>query len=97
MQNPGRHRLSLLALAIALAPALLFAQTPPAQSSGALDPSFGVSGRVTTDFGGTGAAARTVAVQPDGKILSAGLAAINGVLKFALGPAHPDGHPRRSS
>src|SRR5262249_29551197 len=49
-----------------------------------LDTSFGTSGKVTTDFGGTGAAARTVAVQADGKILVAGLAVINGVVEFAL-------------
>src|SRR5262252_4490306 len=61
---------------------LLCASASFAQSG--LDTSFGTSGKVTTDFGGTGAAARTVAVQADGKILVAGLAVINGVVEFAL-------------
>jgi uncharacterized delta-60 repeat protein len=46
---------------------------------------------VTTDFGGTSAAARAVAVQPDGKIVAAGLAFINGALDFALVRYNLDG------
>src|SRR5262245_23013462 len=57
-----------------------------------LDTSFGTSGKVTTDFaGGTGAAARTVSVQPDGKILAAGLAAFNGTFNFALARYNSNG------
>jgi uncharacterized delta-60 repeat protein len=91
MQNTGRHTLSLLALTIALSPALLSAQTLLAQTSGTLDASFGTSGLVTTDFGGTSAAVRAVAVQPDGKILAAGTAYINGVSDFALARYNRDG------
>src|SRR5215475_7537628 len=86
MQYLTKQRLALLVLTILLAPALIYGQT-----SGTLDTSFGTSGKVTTDFGGTGAAARTVAVQPDGKILAAGVAAFNGVADFALARYNSDG------
>ena len=56
-----------------------------------LDSSFGTSGKVTTDFGGTGAATRTVAVQADRKILAAGVAGFNGVTDFALARYNSDG------
>jgi Domain of unknown function (DUF5122) beta-propeller len=39
---------------------------------GSLDRSFGVEGKVSTDFGGVGEAASAVAIQPDGKIVVAG-------------------------
>src|SRR5215471_12013950 len=75
----------LMALCVALCASTSFAQS-------GLDSSFGTSGKVTTDFaGGTGAAARTVAVQADGKILVAGLAVFNGVLDFALARYDSDG------
>jgi uncharacterized delta-60 repeat protein len=41
-------------------------------SNGALDASFGTGGKVTTDFGGRFGGARSVALQPDGKIVAAG-------------------------
>jgi len=41
---------------------------------GTPDPMFGTEEKVTTDFGGTAAAARTLAAQVDGKILTAGVA-----------------------
>ncbi|MGA5069343.1 hypothetical protein ACPB9E_37345 [Streptomyces exfoliatus] len=43
-------------------------------TSGSLDPDFSGDGRVTTDFGGPDDQATQVALQPDGKILTAGLA-----------------------
>jgi uncharacterized delta-60 repeat protein len=87
MQHLVKQRLALLVLTIMLAPALIYGQT-----SGTLDTSFGTSGKVTTDFaGGTGAAARTVAVQADGKILVAGLAVFNGVVDFALARYNSNG------
>ncbi|MFE5792096.1 calcium-binding protein [Streptomyces sp. NPDC056503] len=43
-------------------------------TGGGLDPGFSGDGRVTTDFGGTGDAAASVALQTDGKIVAAGLA-----------------------
>jgi uncharacterized delta-60 repeat protein len=91
MQNTGRHTLSLLALTISLIPALVSGQTFSTESSGTLDPSFGIGGMVTTDFGGTSAAVRAVAVQPDGKILAAGSAYIDGVSDFALARYNRDG------
>src|SRR5215831_3833925 len=69
---------------------LLCASASFAQSG--LDTSFGTGGKVTTDFaGGTGAAARTVVVQPDGKILVAGLAVFNGAFDFALARYNSNG------
>src|SRR5262249_7843170 len=47
-------------------------------------------GKLTTDFG-TGAAARTVAVQADGQILTAGVAVANGATNFALARYNSDG------
>lgn len=41
--------------------------------NGALDSTFGSGGTVTTDLGGGGALAYAVAIQPDGKILAAGV------------------------
>src|SRR5262245_11633410 len=69
MENRTRHRIALLALAVVLAPALTYGQTP-----GALDAGFGTGGRVTTTIGGNSDFARGVVVQPDGKILAAGVA-----------------------
>jgi uncharacterized delta-60 repeat protein len=52
-------------------------------SNGTLDTSFGTSGKVTTDFGGT-SHPTSVALQGDGKIVLAGAASINGRFNFAL-------------
>jgi uncharacterized delta-60 repeat protein len=70
----------MLALAMVLAPTLIYGQT----QSGTLDTSFGTAGKVTTDFAGSGDGAAAVAVQPDGKIVVAGAATINGGADFAL-------------
>lgn len=43
-------------------------------TGGSLDAGFSGDGRVTTDFGGTGDAAASVALQTDGRIVAAGLA-----------------------
>jgi uncharacterized delta-60 repeat protein len=51
---------------------------------GSLDASFGANGKVTTDFAGADDGARSVALQPGGKIVVAGYAAINGAQDFAL-------------
>lgn len=53
--------------------------------NGALDPSFGAGGKVSTPFPGGFGEARAVLVQPDGKILVAGEAkgAVNGDFVFA--------------
>jgi uncharacterized delta-60 repeat protein len=47
---------------------------PAAAFAGQLDPTFGDAGQVTTDFGSTNDEARAVAVQPDGKLVAAGVA-----------------------
>jgi uncharacterized delta-60 repeat protein len=79
--------LALLALAFVLTPRFMSAQT----TGGTLDTNFGTGGKVTSDLGGTGSAARAVAVQPDGKIVAAGVVAINGVAAFGLARYNPDG------
>src|SRR5262245_38150604 len=75
----------LAALAVTLAPTFIFAQT----QSGTLDPTFGTAGKVTTDFAGSSDGANAIAVQPDGKIVAVGGAAVvrNGVLDGDFGLA----------
>jgi uncharacterized delta-60 repeat protein len=46
-------------------------------ASGALDTSFGTSGKTTTEFAGRNDCARAVAVLPDGKIVAGGYATVN--------------------
>ena len=53
-------------------------------SNGTLDTSFGTSGKVTTDFAGANDLPFSVAVQPDGNIVVAGGATVNGRADFAL-------------
>ena len=48
------------------------------RTSGRLDGTFGGDGRVMTDFTGSGDYAHAVAIQPDGKIVAAGEAAVRG-------------------
>ena len=60
-------------------------------ASGALDPSFGPGGKVTTDFDGASDEARALVVQADGTILAAGGAGIANNLDFALARYLPDG------
>ncbi|MCI0337841.1 MAG: hypothetical protein L0226_09705 [Acidobacteria bacterium] len=85
MQNLPKNTQALLALACVFASILISGQTLPvvkaAESSGTLDASFGTGGKVTTDFAGSSDGAFSVAVQPDGKIVAAGLA---GGTDFAL-------------
>jgi len=47
-------------------------------SDGTLDASFGSGGIVTTDLAGPQDQANSVAIQPNGKIVAAGIAFING-------------------
>lgn len=60
--------------------------------NGTLDPTFGVGGKVTTNFFGAFAENLAVAIQADGKILTAGRAS-TGVAStaFALAKFNPDG------
>jgi len=86
MQNVVRQRLALLALAMVLAPALTYGQT-----SVQLDTSFGTGGKVITDFGGYNDFAHGVVVQPDGKIVAAGMTTSNQGTEFALARYNSDG------
>src|SRR6185369_5396991 len=56
-------------------------------SNGTLDNTFGKGGKVTTDFAGASDTASDVAIQPDGKIIAAGTATINGFTDGAFGLA----------
>ena len=53
-------------------------------SDGTLDASFGIGGKVTTDFEGFNDTAFAVAVRPNGEIVAAGSALISGSVDFAL-------------
>src|SRR6476619_6215165 len=75
MKNRLKDKGAVLALAMLLAPTLIYGQTQGAT----LDPTFGTGGKVTTDFAGT------VVVQADGKLVMAGGAATaNGGAAFAV-------------
>jgi uncharacterized delta-60 repeat protein len=86
-QNLFKSTHALLALAIALAPTLIHAQT----RSGTLDASFGTGGQVTTDFAGAGDGVGGIAVQPDGKLVAAGAATINWQADFTLARYNSNG------
>jgi uncharacterized delta-60 repeat protein len=61
-------------------------------SAGALDPTFGTGGKVTTDFlGALDATAAAVAVQHDGKVVVAGTSSTGTSGNFALARYNPDG------
>src|SRR5215471_17957347 len=87
MQNRFKPGQVVLALAMVLAPTLIYGQT----KSGTLDLSFGTGGQVTTDFAGSGDSASSVAVQADGKIVAAGASSINFQSDFALARYNTDG------
>ena len=68
------HRMSRRMIALFLAIAMTFpAVTPARAADGALDLTFSTDGKVTTDFGGRGDFGYAVALQPDGRIVVAGL------------------------
>jgi uncharacterized protein (TIGR03437 family) len=60
--------------------------------NGSLDTSFGNGGMVTTDFGAADFA-YTIALQPDGKIVAAGVSQASSNSKFALASYNTDGSP----
>jgi uncharacterized delta-60 repeat protein len=67
--------------------ALILAAAVPASAQAApgdLDPSFGSGGLVTTDFGGRSDFGLAVAVQPDGKIVTAGNSSAVGVFSVSV-------------
>jgi uncharacterized delta-60 repeat protein len=58
---------------------------------GSLDPTFGIGGRVLTDFAGGNEAAMALVVQADGKLVAAGLVHVGTVTDFALARYRPNG------
>src|SRR4051794_33506152 len=63
-------------------------------NAGALDPTFGAAGRVTTNFVGMFSGfdeAQSVVIQPDQKIVVAGFSDAGGNNDFALARYNPDG------
>jgi uncharacterized delta-60 repeat protein len=66
--------------------------------NGILDPSFDGDGKVVTDFAAADDGAFSVAVQPDGKIVVAGVSrpAGSGPFDFAVARYNPDGSPDSS-
>jgi uncharacterized delta-60 repeat protein len=82
------QRSSRLARAVLAAAGVLVSTSASAQT---LDASFGTGGKVITSFGGVNEAARSVAVQTDGKIVVAGSRALNGNNDFALARYNRDG------
>src|SRR5262249_2807687 len=82
--STNTYRSKVLALALA---GLLILPNSVRADVGDLDGSFGVGGKVTTDFSGGRDEANALAIQPDGKIVAAGTA--NG--DFALARYNVDG------
>jgi uncharacterized delta-60 repeat protein len=74
------------------------ALAPAAHAAGEFDYSFGLGGRVTTDFGGPRDGARGVAIQSDGKIVAAGTACSASTCNEDFGVARysPNGNPDTS-
>jgi uncharacterized delta-60 repeat protein len=81
---PRLHRVRRLASAVVLVAAISSVAGSSAEAApGDLDLSFGNGGKVTTEFGGN---VRTVALQPDGKIVAGG-----GSGEWALARYNPNG------
>ena len=96
--RPARSDFRRMLLAICAWASILFsitaaAQIEPRAADGSLDPSFGEGGRVVTDFFGDADIGYAVALQPDGKLLVAGSAAVGGAnsVDFGLARYNPDG------
>ncbi|MEN3306408.1 MAG: hypothetical protein V7603_2610 [Micromonosporaceae bacterium] len=73
--------------ALGLMVGLLVVPAPAHARGGALDRSFGVDGKVTTDFAGLGGRILALVVQPDGKLVAAGGSSAH----FALARYNRDG------
>jgi uncharacterized delta-60 repeat protein len=84
-----RKRVSFL-VAVALA-ALIVLPNRLYAAAGDLDTSFGTGGKVTTDFSPGLDRATAVAIQPDGKIVVAGIAGGGAASNFGLARYNTDG------
>ena len=84
-------RSTLVALAATLTLSLTAA--PAGAAGGDLDPAFAAVGRVITDFGGTYDWAYATAVQPDGRIVAAGVTNARGTYDFAVARYTAAGKP----
>jgi uncharacterized delta-60 repeat protein len=71
--------------------AMAWSAQPAIATAGALDVSFGTGGVLSTDFGGTYDWAYATAVQPDGKIVAAGVSNGDVTYDFALARYQADG------
>ena len=90
---PGGRRVStnpVLVVAFVVVAMALGAQ-PAVAAAGELDVTFGTGGVLSTDFGGTYDWAYATAVQPDGKVLAAGVSNGAGTYDFALARYQADG------
>ncbi len=77
LNSPTRKLRLTAAALLALLLSTLTPTTPASAAAGDLDPTFGTGGRVTTDFG-EAESANAVAVQPDGRVVVAGVAGPGG-------------------
>jgi uncharacterized delta-60 repeat protein len=90
--SPGLVRLVVLLLSVGVLLAWQLAAAAPAYAkAGDLDRTFGVGGKVTTDFSGFEDNANGVVIQPDGKLVAAGAAGPGTSRDFALARYFPDG------
>ena len=71
--------------------ALTVLVVPALAADGDLDLTFGIGGRVTTDFVGSSDAATAIAIQSDGKIVAAGMASSNQDGDFGISRYNGDG------
>jgi uncharacterized delta-60 repeat protein len=90
IDNLGIHRPLLIVVAVVTALVLVGGA---AGAGGDLDASFGAGGKVLTDFSGSGSQdiLNGVAIQKDGKIVTAGLSRASGNADFALARYNTDG------
>ncbi|HEX7185078.1 MAG TPA: delta-60 repeat domain-containing protein [Thermoanaerobaculia bacterium] len=84
-------RISPSVLPFILSLSMVLAAEPAAGAAGDLDPSFGVGGKVITRFEPIGGRAAALVIQPDGKIVAAGVVPRSGGSDFTLVRYLPDG------
>jgi uncharacterized delta-60 repeat protein len=80
----------------AVAAALLLSAAVHLRATADLDSTFGSGGKVVTDLSGRYDEARAIAIQPDGRIVAAGLSGTDAARDFALARYNPDGHLDRT-